>query len=69
MIPCETDLTSTPFWDTTVLTYEIVLPPDERKAGFNLLVDEDFIIPFVINTISSSPSRHQLPTQDKKNMW
>ena len=31
LIPCELDLTSTPFCDTTILTYEIELPPDGNK--------------------------------------
>ena len=47
----ELDLTSTQLCDTTILTYEIELPPDGRKIGINLLDDEDFTIPYVTNTI------------------
>ena len=57
------------FFDTTILTYEIELPPAGRKIGFNLLDDEDFIIPYVIYTIPNPPSGHQLPTQSKNNVW
>ena len=69
MILCELDLTSTPFCDTKIITYEIELPPSGNKIGFNLLDDEYFTIPFVTKTIPNSPSGHQLPTQDKKNVW
>ena len=34
LIPCEHDLTSTPFRDTKILTYEIELPPPGNKVGF-----------------------------------
>ena len=45
MIPCELDLTFTPFRDETIITYEIELPPSGKKIGFNLLDDEDFTVP------------------------
>ena len=51
LIPCELDLTSTPFSDTKNFTYEIELPPSGQKIGFNLLDDEDFTIPYVTDTI------------------
>ena len=35
LIPNELDLTSNPFYDTTILTYEIELPPSGKKVGFN----------------------------------
>ena len=44
-ITCELDLTSTPFSDTKIITYEIKLPPSGKKFGFNLLDDEYFTIP------------------------
>ena len=44
LIPCEIYLTSTPFRDTKILTYEIDLPPSGKKIGFNLLDDEYFTI-------------------------
>ena len=69
MIPCELDLTSTPFCDTTILTYKIWLPPAGNKTGFNLLYDEDFKISFITDTIPNSPAGRQLPTQSKKNLW
>ena len=68
MIPWELDLTSTPFRDTKILTYEIELPPARKKVSFNLLDNEDFTIPYVPDTISNSPASHQLPTQDKQNV-
>ena len=37
LIPCELDLTSTPFCDTKILTYEIELPPSKNIIGFKLL--------------------------------
>ena len=45
LIPCKLDLTSTPLNDTTVIEYEIELPPYGNKVGFNLMDDEDFTIP------------------------
>ena len=66
LITCELDLTSTPFCDTKILTYKIELPPSGNRAGFNLLDDEDFTIPYINDTIPNSPAGHQLPTQAKK---
>ena len=66
LVPCEIDLTSTPFCDTTIIQYEIELPPDGKKIVFNLLDDEDFTIPYVADTIKNSPAVGQLPKQDKK---
>ena len=68
MIPCELDLTSTPFSDTTIITYEIELPPSGKKVGFNLLDDEDFTIPYITDTIPNSPAGHQITTQAKQNL-
>ena len=50
-IPSEIDITSTPFSDTIILTYDIELPLYGNKIGINLLDDEDFIIPYLIDTI------------------
>ena len=69
LIPCELDLTSTPFCDTSIITYEIELPTSGNKIGFNLLDDEYFTIPCITDTIPNSPSGHQLPTQAKRNVW
>ena len=60
MIPCELDLTSTPFIDETIITYDIELPPSGKKIGFNLLDDEDFTIPYITDTIPNSLDGHQL---------
>ena len=68
MIPCELDLTSTPFSDTTIITYDIELPPSVKRVCFNLLYDEDFTIPYITDTIPNSPSGHQLLTQNKQNV-
>ena len=69
MIPCELDLTYNSFSSTTILTYEIELPPYEKKIGFSLLDDEDFTILYVTDIIPNSPAGHQLPTQAKLNAW
>ena len=58
LIPCELDLTSNPFSDSTIITYDIELPPSGKKIGFNLLDDEDFTIPYITGTIPNSPSGH-----------
>ena len=50
-IPCELDLTSTTFFDTNILAYEIELPPSGKKLGFNLLYDENFKILYITDTI------------------
>ena len=63
MIPCELDLTSTPFKDETIFTYDIELPPSGKKIGFNLLDDDDFTIPYITDTIPNSPAGHQLPSR------
>ena len=69
MIPCEPDITPTMFFDTTIITYEIELPPSGKKIGFNSLDDEDFTIPYVTDIIPKIPAGHQLTTQAKKNVW
>ena len=69
LIPCELDITSTPFRDETIITYDIELPPSGNKIGFNLLDDEDFTIPYITDTIHNSPAVHQLPSQAKRNLW
>ena len=58
LIPCEIDLTSTPFSDTTIITYDIELPTSGNKVGFNLLDDEDFKIPYTTDTITNSPAAY-----------
>ena len=68
-IPCELDLTSTPFFATSIITYEIELPSFINKVGFNLLDYEDFKIPYITDAIPNSPPGRQLPTQDKQNVW
>ena len=68
LFPYEIYLASTPFCDTTILTYEIELPPSGKKIGFNLLDGTDFTIPSFIDTIQNSPVYHKLPTQSKNSM-
>ena len=68
-IPCELDLTSTPFRDEIIIIYEIELPTSGKKIGFNLLDDEYFTIPYITDTISNSQARHQLQSQAKINVW
>ena len=66
MIPCELDIKSNPFSDTTILTYEIELPPAGNKIRFNLLDYEDFTIPCVIDKITNETASNQIITQAKK---
>ena len=51
LIPCEIDPESNTFCDTKILTYEIELLNYRNKIGFNLLNDEYFTIPYVIDKI------------------
>ena len=55
LIPFELDLTSTPFRDETIITYDIELPPSGKKIGFNLLYDEDFTIPYITGNLITMP--------------
>ena len=68
MNPCELNITPTPFQDTKILTYDIEVPPSEKKVGFNLLDDEDFTILYVTDTIPNPLAVNQLPTHDKQNL-
>ena len=43
-------------------------PTSGMKTGFNLLDDEDFTIPYIIDTTQNSPAGYQLPIQDNKNL-
>ena len=69
MIPCELGITSTPLSDTTIITYDIELPPSGNKVGFNLLDDDDCTIPYITDTIPNSQASHQIPSQAKINLW
>ena len=69
LIPYKLDLTYAPFSNTTIVTYEIELPPDGKRIDFNLLDDDEFTIPYVTDKIPNSPAGHQLSTQAKQNMW
>ena len=51
LIPCGIYLASTPFSDTEIITYKIELPPYGKRVGFNLLNDEDFKTPYILDTI------------------
>ena len=68
MITCELDVTSTPFWGTTIITYEIELLTSGKKLGFNILDDEYFTIPYKTDTIPNSPYRNRFPTQAKQSV-
>ena len=65
MIPSEPGLISTPFCDTTIITYDIESPNSEKTVGFNLFDDEDFTITYITDTIQNSPAGNQLPSQAK----
>ena len=62
LIPFELNHTFTQFFDTKIIAYEIDLPTSGNKIRLNLLDDEYFTIPYVIDTIPNSLAVHQLPT-------
>ena len=68
LIPCELDLTSTPFSDTTMIIYDIELLPYGKKVGFNLLDYEEFTIPYINDTTPNSPAGNKLTPQAKRNV-
>ena len=47
---------------------KIYLPTSRKKIGFNLL-DDEYFIPYINDTIPNSPAGCQIPTQAKLNMW
>ena len=51
LIPCELDITLTPFCDTPILTYKTDLTPAGNTIGFNLLDGGYFKIPYATDTI------------------
>ena len=63
---CALNITSTPFFDTTIITYDIELLPSGNKVGLILLDYEYFTIPHDIDTIQTLANFHQLSTQAKK---
>ena len=63
------DVTSNPFSNTTIVTYEIELPSFGKQIGFNLLDDKDFTIPYVTDTIPNSSAGSQLPIQAEQILW
>ena len=68
MITCELDLKSTPFCDTTILTYEIELSTSGKKIDLDLLDDGDFTITYVTDTIPNSPDGYKIPTYATRNL-
>ena len=69
LLKCELDLTSTPFHYATIITYELELTSSGKKIGLNLMDEDEFSIPYIIDMIMNSLSGNQLPTQAKKNVW
>ena len=69
LILYELDLTSTPFSDTKIITYEIDLPPSGNKVGFNILNDEYFTTPYITDTTSNSPAGQIFSSEARKNVW
>ena len=61
------DLASTPFSDANIITCETELLPAGNKIDFNLLDDDDFTIPYILDTVPNSPYGYQIPTQDKRH--
>ena len=68
-IVCEVHLAFTPFCYTTILKYEIQLTPYGKKSGLDLLDDAYLTAPYIMDSISNSPTSHQLSTQTNKNVW
>ena len=69
LVPCELDLTPIPFWDSSMITYVIELPPDGKQTGFNLLDVKYFTISYIIDTIPNLPYWNKFQTQAKNNVW
>ena len=61
MFLCETDLTSTEFYDTLIITYEIEIPAAVKKIDFNLLDYKDLTILYIVDKIPNSPDVNKLP--------
>ena len=69
MIHYKLDLTSILFNDTIIITYEIEVPSSGNKIGFNLLDDNEFTIPYILDEIMNSPAGNKLPTHANNNIW
>ena len=69
MVPSDLDFISPTFCDETIITYEHESTPSGKKICLNLLNDNDFTIPYIIDTIKNSPAGHKLPTQAKNTVW
>ena len=67
-LPRDLDIKSTTFSDAAIITYEIELPASGKKNCFNLLDDDDFTIPYIIDIIMNPLAGHKLPTQDNNNV-
>ena len=63
LISCELDITSILLSNTTILAYEVELPPSGNIIVLHLLDDEDFKIPYVNDTTPNYPAFCQRPTQ------
>ena len=49
-----------------MIEYEIRVPTVGKNIGLNLLNDEYFTIPYIIDKILNTPAGHQLPIQVQK---
>ena len=65
---CEINRTSTPVSYATFIIYELELTPSENKIGFNMLDGNEFTTPYILDTVTNSPSVCKLPTQAKNNV-
>ena len=68
LVACDLDITSTPFFDSTIITYKIQVTPFGKKIVYNLLNNYNFTILYIIDTLSNSPAGHQLSTKDNNNL-
>ena len=52
-----------------MIQYEIDLPTEEDKIGFTIMDDDEFTIPYIIDTITNSLEGHQLLSHANENFW
>ena len=69
LITYELKLSDTPFTKSTIVNYELEIPPQGKKFGINLMDDDDFNIPYIVELVPNYLAGHKLPDQAKNNFF
>ena len=66
LILYELELSDTPFMKSTIIKSELEISPQGKNSGMNLMDNDDFNIPYVVEFVPNFLAGHQFPDKTKK---